>query len=42
MNFTPILLHDHDEFVAVDVFLRGIRIFADILPVLADSTGGEV
>ena len=31
MNNTPILLHDHDEFLNEEVFLRGIDIFQDII-----------
>jgi len=35
MNNTPILLHDHDEFLNEKVFLRGIDIFVDIIKNLA-------
>lgn len=35
MNRTPILLHDHNEFVSEAVFLRGIDVYAGILPALA-------
>lgn len=31
MNNTPILLHDHDEFLKADVYLRGIEIYHQIL-----------
>ena len=36
MNNTPILLHDHDEFLNETVFLRGIDIFTDIVANIAD------
>uniref|UniRef100_A0A669QS98 N-acyl-aliphatic-L-amino acid amidohydrolase n=1 Tax=Phasianus colchicus TaxID=9054 RepID=A0A669QS98_PHACC len=35
MNRTPVLLHDHNEFLNEDVFLRGIDIYARLLPALA-------
>lgn len=35
MRRTPILLHDHDEHVGVDVFAEGIAIYERMLPVLA-------
>lgn len=35
MNRTPVLLHDHDERLHEDVFLRGIDIYARLLPALA-------
>ncbi|EOA95612.1 Aminoacylase-1, partial [Anas platyrhynchos] len=35
MNRTPVLLHDHNEFLNEDVFLRGIDIYAHLLPALA-------
>ena len=34
---TPILLHDHDEFLNESVFLRGIDIFEDIVRNLANT-----
>ena len=34
MRNTPILLHDHDEFLGVDVFLEGIRVYEALLPAL--------
>ena len=37
MRRTPILLHDHDEHLGVDVFLEGIRVYMDILPALAND-----
>ncbi|XP_059144894.1 aminoacylase-1-like [Physella acuta] len=36
MNNTPILLHDNDEFLNEKVFLRGIKIYEEIIPALAD------
>uniref|UniRef100_A0A8V5G462 N-acyl-aliphatic-L-amino acid amidohydrolase n=1 Tax=Melopsittacus undulatus TaxID=13146 RepID=A0A8V5G462_MELUD len=35
MNRTPVLLHDHNEFLNEQVFLRGIEIYACLLPALA-------
>ena len=31
MNNTPVLLHDHDEFLQADVYLKGIDIYENIL-----------
>lgn len=31
INNTPVLLHDHDEFLHADVYLRGIKIYEEIL-----------
>ncbi|XP_062596830.1 aminoacylase-1-like isoform X2 [Saccostrea cucullata] len=36
MNNTPILLHDHNEFVNEKVFLRGIDIYCELIPALAN------
>lgn len=36
MNNTPVLLHDHNEFLNKDVFLKGIDIYAAIIADLAD------
>jgi len=36
MNNTPVLLHDHNEFLNKDIFLRGIDIYCDIISNLAD------
>lgn len=36
MNKTPILLHDHDEFLNKDIFLKGIDIYMDIIPSVAN------
>ena len=38
MRRTPVLLHDHDEFVPVAGFLEGIRVYQTMLPMLA---GGQ-
>ena len=35
MNHTPVLLHDHNEFLNEKVFLRGIDIFEDIIVEMA-------
>jgi aminoacylase len=37
MRRTPILLHDHDEFVGVDVFLEGIGVYEKLVPRLTDA-----
>ena len=31
MNKTPILLHDHNEFLNEKIFLRGIDIYMEVL-----------
>lgn len=36
MNNTKILLHDHDEFLNKDIFLRGIEIYMSIIPAVAN------
>ncbi|XP_075156647.1 aminoacylase-1B [Haematobia irritans] len=36
MNKTPVLLHDHDEFIAADIYLRGIEIYEKIIANLAN------
>ncbi|XP_013107881.2 aminoacylase-1 isoform X1 [Stomoxys calcitrans] len=36
MNNTPVLLHDHDEFIAADIYLRGIEIYEKIITNLAN------
>ena len=41
MNNTPILLHDHDEFLNETIFLRGIDIFEDIIANIADVWQNE-
>lgn len=35
---TPILLHDHDEFLQADVYLKGIEIYKRILEKVANSS----
>jgi aminoacylase len=37
MRDTPILLHDHDEFLAEATFLEGIQLYTKIIPKLADD-----
>ena len=36
MPLTPVLLHDHDEYIEEAVFLRGIDIYTDIVKQLAN------
>nr|XP_027221553.1 aminoacylase-1-like [Penaeus vannamei] len=36
MNNTPILLHDHNEYLNEEVFLRGVDIYAEVIPALAN------
>uniref|UniRef100_A0A1B6FCZ8 N-acyl-aliphatic-L-amino acid amidohydrolase n=1 Tax=Cuerna arida TaxID=1464854 RepID=A0A1B6FCZ8_9HEMI len=36
MNHTPVLLHDHDEYLNEKIFLRGIDIYCKLLPALAN------
>ena len=38
MNKTPILLHDHNEFLNESVFLRGIDIYCTIIEALANQS----
>ena len=33
---SPILLHCHDEYLPVDVFLEGIRVYERLIPALAN------
>ena len=37
MNNTPVLLHDHNEFLNEKIFLRGIDIFCDIISEMANA-----
>jgi aminoacylase len=37
MNNTPILLHDHNEFLQADVYLKGIEIYSRILEKVANA-----
>ena len=41
MRSTPILLHDHDEFIGVDTFLEGISIYEKLIVALCESKGAE-
>lgn len=36
MNHTPILLHDHNEYLNENIFLRGIEIYTKIIPAIAN------
>lgn len=36
MNKTPVLLHDNDEFLQADVYLRGIEIYKKIISNIAN------
>jgi len=38
LNKTPTLLHDHNEFINEDVFLKGIEIFEKVIADLASTT----
>jgi aminoacylase len=31
MPMTPVLLHDHDEFINEDIFLKGIETYMDVI-----------
>uniref|UniRef100_A0A034W2Z0 N-acyl-aliphatic-L-amino acid amidohydrolase n=1 Tax=Bactrocera dorsalis TaxID=27457 RepID=A0A034W2Z0_BACDO len=37
MANTPILLHDNDEYLQADVYLKGIEIFENVLPAIANA-----
>lgn len=37
MNFTPVLLHDHDEYVQADIYLKGIEIYTKIIASIANA-----
>jgi len=37
MRKCPILLHDHDEFIPVNIFLEGIGIYEKLLPNITDA-----
>jgi len=41
MNNTTILLHDHNESIHKDVFLRGIGIYEKLIPTLANQPAFE-
>lgn len=36
MNKTPVLLHDHDEYLHADVFLEGIKIYEKLISGVAN------
>nr|XP_021201319.2 aminoacylase-1 [Helicoverpa armigera] len=36
MNNTPVLLHDHDEYLSADIFLKGIDIYVDLITSVAN------
>ncbi|XP_026754819.1 aminoacylase-1-like [Galleria mellonella] len=36
MNNTPVLLHDHDEFLRADIYLKGIDIYVKLLAAVAN------
>lgn len=44
MNLTPILLHDHNEYLNEQVFLRGVQVYERLVPALASVAplSGEV
>lgn len=37
MNNTPVLLHDHDEFLHADVYLKGIEIYKKVIASVANA-----
>lgn len=37
MNNTPVLMHDHDEFLGTDIFLNGIEIYKKLIPKLSNA-----
>nr|XP_036674004.1 aminoacylase-1 [Drosophila suzukii]XP_036674005.1 aminoacylase-1 [Drosophila suzukii]XP_036674006.1 aminoacylase-1 [Drosophila suzukii] len=37
INNTPILLHDHDEFLKADTYLHGIEVYKKLIPAVADA-----
>jgi len=37
MNNTPVLLHDHDEYLQADIYLKGIEIYKNILEKIGNS-----
>jgi len=36
MNNTPVLLHDHNEYLSADIYLKGIDIYKQIIPAIAN------
>jgi len=41
MRGTPVLLHEHDEYITVDVFLEAVRAYEALLPALYARDYGE-
>lgn len=37
MNNTPVLLHDHDEYLQADVYLKGIEIYQKLIEKIANA-----
>lgn len=37
MNHSPILLHEHDEWLGRDVLLRGVAVYEALIPAMADA-----
>ncbi|GAB1867575.1 N-acyl-aliphatic-L-amino acid amidohydrolase [Camponotus japonicus] len=37
INKTKILLHDHDEYLNKDIFLKGVEIYTNIIPAVANA-----
>lgn len=37
MNHTPVLLHDHNEFLKAEIFLKGIDIYVKLIESVANS-----
>lgn len=37
INNTPVLLHDHDEFLSADVYLKGIEIYEKIIEKICNA-----
>lgn len=36
MNHTPVLLHDHDEYLDAEIYLKGIDIYTKLIPAVAN------
>lgn len=36
MNNTPVLLHDNDEYISAETYLKGIDIYRKIIPSIAN------
>lgn len=37
INNTPLLLHDHDEFLRADTYLNGIEVYKKLIPAVANA-----